>query len=169
MVAAQPREQGHQEPPMSTNMENYDSQKLSAELVLSPTGSIYLNETALSEEQLSPSESIKIKESFANGSAVGLLHLGLRDSVAPLPQTFFFWQSFSREFITRVCKLHALDKPSTIEITPPNLAELATWIERAPPMRGAEYLSEDVLLAIWREINTVLTKLDFVHFSERFS
>ena len=158
MVAAQPREQGHQEPPMSTNMENYDSQKLSAELVLSPTGSIYLNETALSEEQLSPSESIKIKESFANGSAVGLLHLGLRDSVAPLPQTFFFWQSFSREFITRVCKLHALDKPSTIEIAPPNLDELETWIERAPPMRGAEYLSEDVLLAIWREMNTVLTK-----------
>lgn len=122
------------------------------ELSLSPERHVYLNRDLQPSEQLPFSEFTKIAEFFSGGGATGLLHLGLRDFKASLPASFLFWQTFSREFITRFCKLQ------TASIDPPVSAELRDMVNKAPFMKGAEYLSEGTLLAIWQEIAKALRK-----------
>jgi len=74
------------------------------ELSLSPERHVYLNRDMQSSEELSFREFAKIEELFAGGSATGLLYLGLSDFKVPLPPSFLFWQTFSREFITRLLR-----------------------------------------------------------------
>ena len=122
------------------------------ELSLSPERCVYLNRDMQTGEQLPLSEVTKIEELFAGGAATGLLHLGLRDFKSLLPSSFLFWQTFSREIITRFCKLQ------TANIDQPLSTEMQGMVDKAPFMKGAEYLSEGVLVSIWQEIEKALRK-----------
>src|SRR3990167_5574103 len=78
-------------------------------------------------------------------------HLGKLHSLSP---SLHFWRSFSRKLITQMCKLnHSQEFP---KINPPGITELQEIIQRAPFMRGAEYLSSEVLLSIWQRIEGAL-------------
>ena len=127
-----------------------------AELSLSPEGRVYFNQDRQPGEHLLPDEYSKIRALFAKDSAWALLHLGLRDFGSSLPPSFSFWQAFSRQFITRLCRLQSAENQGKISIDEPKSAELQAMVDRAPFMRGFEYLSEDVLTAIWRQMETIL-------------
>jgi len=127
-----------------------------AELSLSPEGRVYFNQDRQPGEQLLPDEYTKIQALFAQDPAWALLHLGLRDFGSPLPSSFSFWQTFSRQFITRLCRLQSAENQGKIAVDEPKSAELQAMVDRAPFMRGAEYLSEEVLTAIWRQMETIL-------------
>jgi hypothetical protein len=100
----------------------------------------------------------KIKDSFAIGSAVGLLRLGVMDFGAPLPPSLAYWQEFSKLFVTEISKLSGLETVSSEDISrlSPPLAEFESLLEHAPFMRGGEYLNLDVMNALWRELSQAL-------------
>jgi non-specific serine/threonine protein kinase len=133
-----------------------------AELAFSSEGLIYLNRDRNPEEQLPSTEYAKIEELFAQGAPRALLHLGLRDFES-LPSSFLFWQAFARQFIARVCKLQSTEKQGTFSIAVPDSNELQTILEKAPFMKGAEYLSEEVLIKLWQELEGALNQ-DLSHF-----
>ena len=63
--------------------------------------------------------------------------------------TLHYWQQFAQQYVTALC--HAPE--STADITPPSPDECAALVLSAPPMRGGEYLSIEVVRSIWDELN----------------
>src|ERR1700722_6398015 len=101
-----------------------NSQNLPAALAVSPTGHVYLDEGLQAEEQLPAAEFAKIKTLFDKGSAAGVLHLGIQD-FSSLPLSFSFWQSFSRRFVTAVCKRTQAEQDQQLpDIASPDQGEL---------------------------------------------
>lgn len=127
------------------------------ELVLSPEGHVYLSESEYAQEQLPLIEFEKIKKSFEKGSSLGLLFLAVQDFSFALPNSFLFWQSFSRQFITKVCKLtQAAENNSLPHIPSPEKNELQLIINHGFLIKGFEYLNPDILAEIWVNLEEAL-------------
>ncbi len=105
-------------------------------------------------------------ESFRRSSAEGLLLLAEPRVTETLPPDLLFWREDARRFFQAVCQLDeerlaefAAGKsggvgrpaPNGMPSRPDDLA-LAVLIAEAPPMRGLEYLTPEVLRRLWDEL-----------------
>ena len=87
-----------------------------------------------------------IANAFENEGA-GLLHLATvalnEDLAAPLSWA----REWGRQFLARLCQTR---DPLTVE--PPTIEARLSYLAEAPPMRGAEYLSDALLIRLWEEM-----------------
>ena len=104
----------------------------------------------------------RIGAAFDQGSGVGLLRLGAGEVGQALPPAFVWWRTFATRCVTTLC-LHASgarengpDSTSLPDIPEPGEGELATLVLTGPMMPGAEYLTQEVLRGLWREMGAAL-------------
>lgn len=131
------------------NIQQSNNQASSLNLRLTPQGSLLIDGDKMAS---SPGEGLT--EAFAKGSGSGLLYLGVNRIDHPLPPAFTWWRAFASRYVTALC-LHATDLGETLsvpDITAPDEIQMAELAQRAPMMVGAEYLTPDVLHALWNEI-----------------
>ncbi len=134
-------------------------QDVAAELVLSSEGHVYLDDSTKASESVSVNVLEKIKSLFEKDSYLGLLHLGILEFQEPLPASFFFWQSFSRKFISQVCKLMQISEGKDLPPIPvPGALELQEVLDVALCIKGVEYLNVEVLCSIWNNLRVALEK-----------
>lgn len=89
---------------------------------------------------------------FSESEAAGLFRIAGHKLPSDVDASVHFWKAFTEPFIRALC--HLSEATSTpISIPNPEPSALAECILTAPPMRGAEYLSTDHLLAIWQRLN----------------
>jgi hypothetical protein len=129
-------------------------------LALSPTGYLYLYSDPNNQESISTKLASTIRSFFTINDAVGLLRLGLIHIDTPLPTSISFWQQFSRLFIAEMCKRTSFDDdnhhpPLDIVFSEQEVNEL---IDRAPFMRGAEYLNQECAKILWQRLNKALVE-----------
>src|ERR1700722_3582416 len=74
-----------------------------AELTLSLENRVYFDSAPHALENLTDDVAKKIAEWFSKLFPQGLLKLGISEFI-DLPPSFNFWQSYSRLFMTEVCK-----------------------------------------------------------------
>jgi non-specific serine/threonine protein kinase len=86
---------------------------------------------------------------FARGSGHGLLRLGAGEAGRVLAPGFAYWRAFGVRFITAVCTRPEGAGPLP---GPPPDWDLELAAAGAPPMPGAEYLTAEVLLALWEDL-----------------
>jgi len=101
-----------------------------------------------------------IADAFARSASVGLVLLAAGKPQTELPPDFLFWREYAQQFFHRLCQLSETDlnqlvapkqrKADTIE--PPQELLLVELIQNAPPMRGLEYLTPDVLRQSWSDL-----------------
>jgi superfamily II DNA or RNA helicase len=90
----------------------------------------------------------RVATAFSSSVTAGLLHLASRESETQMPACPAFWRKFSRLYLTRFC--HRPETEGLDQATPtPSEADLMVLVDHAPPMVGGEYLSGDVLRALW--------------------
>jgi SNF2 family DNA or RNA helicase len=65
--------------------------------------------------------------------------------------TLRYWRAFSERYLTSLCQIPSATKAFIVE--PLSFAECASFILTVPPMRGCEYLSEEVLQNVWDGLN----------------
>jgi non-specific serine/threonine protein kinase len=97
----------------------------------------------------------RLNAACARGSGHGLLRLGAAEVGQAMPPVFVWWRSFAARYVGALC-LHAAgtdpENTGTLPTVPaPTDAELASLVLTAPMMAGAEYLTQDVLRALWAE------------------
>ena len=103
-----------------------------------------------------------IRRAFDQSSAAGLLLLAGPSVRETLPVDFLFWREWARRFFQTICQLDeerlgefakssGKSKGEPPVPRPDDLA-LAVLIAEAPPMRGLEYLTSEVLKALWFEL-----------------
>jgi non-specific serine/threonine protein kinase len=100
--------------------------------------------------------SIRLIDAFAQGAGYGLMWLGAAEVGQALPPLFVWWRDFAALYVGSLC-LHAsgmeAEGPRKLPSVPaPTPAELSSLVLTAPIMAGAEYLTQDVLLALWDEM-----------------
>lgn len=92
-----------------------------------------------------------LEQVFATDWRGGLFALAAGKSLVKDSLTLRYWQQFAQRYVNALCHVPASSQSITIE--PPTPADFATLVLTAPPMRGGEYLSGDVLRQIWEELD----------------
>jgi superfamily II DNA or RNA helicase len=95
----------------------------------------------------------RLVDSFTRSTGHGLLHLGAAEVGSVLPPTFAWWRDFSARYVTALCATTEAGE-SDCSIAVPVAQDLDELVANAPPMTGAEYLTADVLVALWNELDT---------------
>jgi superfamily II DNA or RNA helicase len=120
-------------------------------LVLTPQGHLRLA-PSLEAPPLPEDLRQRLTAAFDRGAGHGLLQLGGGEVATALPAVLAYWRAFGARYVTSLCT-----SPQTAEgaamAAPSNLRETA---EAAPPMAGAEYLTEEVLRSLWEEIDAAV-------------
>ncbi len=120
---------------------------------LSPHGRLALVEAA-DALPVDPELAQRLGGAFARGSGHGLLQLGVGEAGATLPPVFSYWREFGTWYVTALCAHPDTDATrQKIHIAVPPAAALDRLVLAAPPMTGAEYLSVEVLVALWQELD----------------
>jgi superfamily II DNA or RNA helicase len=128
-------------------------------LVLIPAGRFHFEAATEDATEISdPKAAARIAAAFAAGDGAGVLHLGAVEVDTVFPSTAAWMREVGRLFVTRLCA--APDPESAragIEVPCP-LEELAALASTAPPFVGGEYLTGDVLAALWDRMGEALRK-----------
>jgi len=88
---------------------------------------------------------------FAKSDAAGLIALAGRKLTVELDASGGYWKNFTSHFLCALCHI---PEGESVEVPPPSGAELVELVLNAPPMRGAEYLSPDMLSSLWKRLET---------------
>jgi non-specific serine/threonine protein kinase len=121
-------------------------------LHLTPHGHLLL-EAAEDAPALDSGLAERLAAGFAKGSGYGLLRLGAGEIGHALPPVFVWWRDFAARYVGALC----LTSPGGVTaMPPPTDAELASLVLAAPMMPGAEYLTANILLALWSELGAAL-------------
>ncbi len=115
-------------------------------LRLTPNGRLKL-EQADDAPPLDDAVASRLIEAFAQDSGAGLLRLGACEVGRSLPPTFAWWRDFASRHVIALC-----GQATVTAVAAPSAADLASLVLTAPMMAGAEYLSADVLLGLWRAL-----------------
>jgi len=88
-------------------------------------------------------------EAFAESDAGGLIGIAGQKVQIETDPSIGFWKSFGSLFLRALCHV---PEGEAVEIPSPSTAELAELVLNAPPMRGAEYLSPEILSTLWKRL-----------------
>jgi superfamily II DNA or RNA helicase len=121
--------------------------------ILTPQGCLTLG-PAEDAPVLETELAARLKIAFARGSGHGLLQLGAGEVETVLPPVFSYWREFGTRYVTALCALpEAGEGRGTIRVPAPGEAELEQMTSAAPLMMGAEYLTADILAALWQAMD----------------
>jgi non-specific serine/threonine protein kinase len=131
--------------------------------VLTPHGHLLL-EREEAETVDDGSLTARLEKAFARGSGHGLLQLGTGEAGTALPPGLGWWRNFAMQYVTALRTLPEVPEISatgaqSVDINVP-LSPESVWIrlvDEAPPMKGGEYLSADVLKALWGTLDAALS------------
>ena len=98
----------------------------------------------------------RLSDAFGRGGGHGLLQLGAGEVATALPPVFLWWRGFAARYVASLCLLPSGPDAGIPDIAVPTEAELTSLVLTAPMMAGAEYLTTDVLRALWQETATAL-------------
>ncbi|MBX9668111.1 MAG: DEAD/DEAH box helicase [Candidatus Obscuribacterales bacterium] len=123
----------------------------SYEISLSPSGRLLLAGFE-SEVSSKPDSWIKkLFDAFKLNQSAGLFALGASRPTNPVSPSISYWREFACRFLTELCQTPDSTEAESIAI--PALPDLEKMVLNAPPMRGAEYLSTNLLSRLWSGLN----------------
>jgi len=126
---------------------------MNPELALSPAGHLHLRRD---DSEVDEETDIWVKKAagaFTSGQAAGLFSLAARRPEAPPPPSFAFWRDLACRYMTDLCHVPETQAHPIEAVDPPPAADMAAFLRNAPPMQGAEYLSADVIQALWYDLD----------------
>src|SRR5271165_1581531 len=115
-------------------------------IVLTPHGRLVISHDA-DAPALLPGLEGSLTRAFERGPGHGLLLLGVDEAGAALPPVAAYWREFGARYIGALCTTQ------NGRVAPLEDAELQRVALAAPPMTGGEYLTADVLRALWQELD----------------
>ena len=95
----------------------------------------------------------RLTAAFARDAGHGLLQLGAGEVGCALPPVLAWWRDFAARYVTALC---ATPEGGEIAVAVPDDAVLEALIADVPPMSGAEYLTPEVLVALWANLDAAL-------------
>ncbi len=121
-------------------------------LTITPAGRLQLADVPDQPESLPADLERKLEAALSESTAECLILLASRELALDLPAEWVFWRGLARQFFQAVCQLSEDADQSWESVPPPAEEQLAQLVASAPPMRGLEYLSSELLRRLWAEL-----------------
>ena len=144
-------------------------------LSISPSGRLCCEPELLTDEEnvarIAVDDSIaeQLLAAFRKSTASALLQLAGASNRVTLPLEFVFWKNWTQRFLKAVSQLDderfaeieklaksgrtmIVSKAGHRTLAPPDVLALAVLVSEAPPMRGLEFLTSEVLKSLWDEL-----------------
>ncbi|MES2946405.1 MAG: SNF2 helicase-associated domain-containing protein, partial [Pseudomonadota bacterium] len=96
----------------------------------------------------------ELTQAFARGTGHGLLQLGTASVGQVLPPVWGWWRDFAASYVTALCALPEAAEAFTVAL--PAIGQLEARVADVPPMQGAEYMTCEVLTALWQGMDAAL-------------
>jgi len=129
---------------------------MSRAIRITPAGRLVVESAPESQPPLDATLAAGLEAAFGESSARGLLWLVSRALGQPLPPALLFWRELGQRFFHELCHLGEDVSGKWSQLECPPLEELEAMTAVAPPMRGLEYLSPEVLGRLWRELRELV-------------
>jgi non-specific serine/threonine protein kinase len=130
---------------------------MATELFISPHGRPLLGKFDPDPDAEPTPQEMRILKAFELGLMNGLLHLATVELQSHLPPGLAFGRELARIYLTRLCHMPDLDQGPTVPTVPlPDAEELAELVTGAPAIKGAEYLTTEVLISWWTDLDTLV-------------
>ena len=121
---------------------------------LTPHGRLALIEAA-DAPPLESELAQRLRNAFERGPGHGLLQLGAAEAGAGLPPVLLYWREFGVAYVTALCTQPDDGQTARkVRVPVPPGAELERLVQAVPPMMGAEYVTAEVLAALWHELDS---------------
>jgi len=115
-------------------------------LALSPHGVLFLERGAEDDGDLT-----RIEQAFSEGMGAGLFHLGAVEVDTALPPSLAYFRELARSLVAALCGEPDIEGlRAEVEIAP-RLELLDELAAAPPPMKGAEYVTAEVLRGLFLE------------------
>jgi SNF2 family DNA or RNA helicase len=124
------------------------------ELILTPGGRLRLQPGDDENRATADAWSLKAAGAFGSSQSEGLFALAASRPEAPPPPSFAFWRDFACCYLTQLCRIPECVGDRLDPIEAPVEAELVVMLLAAPPIHGAEYLSVEVFVDLWTQLDT---------------
>jgi len=89
---------------------------------------------------------------FSEHEAAGLVALATARVPHHVSSSVLFWRDISADFLRSLCHVPTTESFTRASVEPPASGLLAEWTLNTPPMQGAEYVTPDVLRAVWQRL-----------------
>ncbi len=135
---------------------------MNVQLAVAPSGRIVAVEASQAASDLAgaSSEAVsdqrlerKIAQQFASSQAEGLWALATERLDRAPNLSFAYWRDFAARYLMELCHTPEITGIAIEAVPPPAPAELGALLLNAPPLQGAEYLTESVLAEIWTDLD----------------
>ena len=138
--------------------------KVSLSLAFSPGGQVYVDRHPENNEFLDAQQADRIHALFEGDATTGLLFLGIQNVNSNLPASISFWQKFSHHFINKLYIASIAEQlDQDIKVPYPSIQELEDMMLDVPFMKGAEYLSIDTLVTLWKNLQISTQQIGRAH------
>jgi superfamily II DNA or RNA helicase len=125
------------------------------EIAISPSGSLRLVPASLADDAFRAASQLpdEFTRDFEKSAAAGLTFLASEKCSTHLSPTLAYWQRFAELYFRALCRQRMPADGQWLTPTPPDHTTLSEWLESAPPMRGQEYLTPEVCLRLWSDLD----------------
>ena len=131
--------------------------------VLTPYGHLLLEKEGAGSAEDGP-RAARLEKAFTRGGGHGLLQLGTGEADSVLLPELGWWRDFATRYVAALRTLPDLpkvaardDQPVHIHAPPPPESAWIALVDEAPPMKGGEYLSANVLKGLWGSLDEALS------------
>ena len=119
------------------------------ELGVLPSGHLHWFPTENDSDAGLQTGQVAFNAAFARGVAEGLIALAAKDNAADLSPALGYWRAFTCRYLAERCQMTQADPARPDTVAAIDEQQMRSLLEGAPPIRGAEYLSPEVLEGIW--------------------
>jgi superfamily II DNA or RNA helicase len=131
---------------------------MSNSLAITPSGRLQLVEAADDAASLTEALAADLQSELAKSSAAGLVLLASPPFAEPRAAEIVFWRGFAVQFFQTACQFEEAAAERWKTVPPPADDRLEQILASAPPMRGLEYLTAELLRGLWSELNAEVAK-----------
>jgi hypothetical protein len=130
---------------------------MSLEIAISPGGRLFVVPAAEAMPVVNEQWASRLQAAFDASAAEGLLLLATDALTLSVPPSPTYWRDFARGYLQRLCQTGGVDG-GPVPVLPSERERLSEFVQEAPPTRGGEFLTSDLLAGLWQEFGALVAR-----------
>jgi hypothetical protein len=130
---------------------------MSLEVAISPGGRLFVIPAPEAMPVVNEQWASRLQAAFDASAAEGLLLLATDALTLSVPPSPTYWRDFARGYLQRLCQTGGVDG-GPVPVLPSERERLSEFVQEAPPVRGGEFLTFDLLAGLWQEFGALVTR-----------
>jgi superfamily II DNA or RNA helicase len=130
---------------------------MSSEIAISPGGRLFVERTEETAPAFNEKWASRLKAAFDASAAEGLLLLAIDALTLSVSPPLTYWRDFARRYLLQLCHTGGIDD-GPVPLLPSERDQLSEFVQEAPPMRGGEFLTTELLERLWQEFGKLVIR-----------